>query len=57
MTSPTSARSNHLNDANRTDLALPLAAVISLAITSYVVVVLVGKYRFFALLWRAEISR
>lgn len=44
MTSPTSGNSDNFSKANETDLVLPLAAVISLAITSYVVVVLVGKY-------------
>lgn len=40
-----SGSDNSLPGANRTtDLALPLAAVISLAIASYVVIVLVGEY-------------
>ncbi len=49
----TSARSDNLSGG---DLALPLAAVISLAITSYVVVVLAGEYRLIYLSFPAEIS-
>lgn len=42
MNSSTSTRSSNVSEGNRTDIALPLAAVISLAITCYVIVVLVG---------------
>lgn len=44
MSLPASTRSDNLPGASRTDLALPLAAVISLAITSYVFVVLISEY-------------
>lgn len=47
MNSSTSTRSSNVSEGNRTDIALPLAAVISLAITCYVIVVLVGEYRLF----------
>lgn len=46
MSLPASTRSDNLPGASRTDLALPLAAVISLAITSYVFVVLISEYWF-----------
>ncbi|XP_057365789.1 uncharacterized protein LOC132087695 [Daphnia carinata] len=42
MNSSASSRNSNISEGNRTDIALPLAAVISLAITSYVIVVLVG---------------
>lgn len=45
MNSSTSTRGNNVSEVSGADIALPLAAVISLAITSYVIVVLVGEYR------------